>query len=127
PVEAMAVAHVEVAATAGVEGRVERDGLAEAALGFRGHRATLPEAGGGPGDLAPHQEFRRTKTATLRRIAASTEARGVLYQLYDWQRTALEPWRLMAQMANEFYGHPASPASWLPGARRAAAAFDLMG
>ena len=51
----------------------------------------------------------------------------MLYQLYDWQRTALEPWRLLAKMANEFYGHPASPASYLPGARRAAAAFDLMG
>ena len=51
----------------------------------------------------------------------------MLYQLYDWQRAALEPWRALAQAANEFYGHPVSPFSYLPGSRNAAAAFDLMG
>jgi poly(3-hydroxybutyrate) depolymerase len=51
----------------------------------------------------------------------------VLYQLYDWQRAAMEPWRAMAEMANDFYGHPASPLSYLPGSRNVAAAFDLMG
>jgi len=51
----------------------------------------------------------------------------VLYQFYDWHRTAMEPWRALAQMANEFYGHPVSPASYLPGSRRLAAAFNLVG
>jgi len=50
----------------------------------------------------------------------------MLYQLYDWQRAALEPWRLMAQAGNEIYGHPDSPLSYLPGSRNVAAAFDLM-
>ena len=50
----------------------------------------------------------------------------MLYQLYDWQRAALEPWRLFAQTANEIYGHPDSPLSYLPGSRNVAAAFDLM-
>ncbi|HXN16593.1 MAG TPA: polyhydroxyalkanoate depolymerase [Usitatibacter sp.] len=49
-----------------------------------------------------------------------------LYELYDWQRAALEPWRLFAQAANELYGHPDSPLSYLPGSRNVAAAFDLM-
>jgi poly-beta-hydroxyalkanoate depolymerase len=26
---------------------------------------------------------------------------AMLYQLYDWQRAALEPWRLFAQAANQ--------------------------
>jgi poly(3-hydroxybutyrate) depolymerase len=51
---------------------------------------------------------------------------ALLYQIYDWQRTALEPWRLFAQAANEIYGHPDSPLSYLPGSRNVAAAFDLM-
>src|SRR5436309_1967975 len=50
----------------------------------------------------------------------------MLYQLYDWQRAALEPWRHFAQAANELYGHPDSPLSYLPGSRNVAAAFDLM-
>src|ERR1700694_3363155 len=50
----------------------------------------------------------------------------MLYQFYDWQRTALEPWRVFAQAANELYGHPDSPLSYLPGSRNVAAAFDLM-
>jgi len=50
----------------------------------------------------------------------------MLYQIYDWQRAALEPWRLMAQAGNEIYGHPDSPLSYLPGSRNVAAAFDLM-
>ena len=51
---------------------------------------------------------------------------AMLYQMYDWQRTALEPWRMFAQAANEIYGHPDSPLSYLPGSRNVAAAFDLM-
>ncbi len=51
----------------------------------------------------------------------------MLYQLYDWQRAALEPWRAFAQAAHAFYGHPASPLAQLPGSRNVAAAFDLMG
>lgn len=50
----------------------------------------------------------------------------MLYQWYDWQRSALGPWRLFAQAANEIYGHPDSPLSYLPGSRNVAAAFDLM-
>ncbi|HYC35981.1 MAG TPA: polyhydroxyalkanoate depolymerase, partial [Usitatibacter sp.] len=50
----------------------------------------------------------------------------MLYQIYDWQRAAMEPWRLFAQVANELYGHPSSPLSSLPGSRNVAAAFDLM-
>jgi poly(3-hydroxybutyrate) depolymerase len=50
----------------------------------------------------------------------------MLYQLYDWQRAALEPWRAFAQAANELYAHPDSPLSYLPGSRNLAAAFDLM-
>ena len=50
----------------------------------------------------------------------------MLYQLYDWQRSALEPWRVFAQAANQMYGHPRSPWSHLPGSRNVAAAFDLM-
>ncbi|HSN20459.1 MAG TPA: polyhydroxyalkanoate depolymerase [Usitatibacter sp.] len=50
----------------------------------------------------------------------------MLYQFYDWQRAALEPWRAFAQAANELYGHPDSPLSYLPGSRNVAAAFDLM-
>jgi poly(3-hydroxybutyrate) depolymerase len=50
----------------------------------------------------------------------------MLYQWYDWQRTALEPWRLFTQAATEIYGHPDSPLSHLPGSRNVAAAFDLM-
>ena len=50
----------------------------------------------------------------------------MLYQIYDWQRAALEPWRLFAQAANQVYGHPDSPLSYLPGSRNVAAAFDLM-
>lgn len=50
----------------------------------------------------------------------------MLYQLYDWQRAAMEPWRYMAQFGTELYGNPASPWSQLPGSRNAAAAFDLM-
>ena len=51
---------------------------------------------------------------------------AMLYQIYDWQRAAMEPWRLFAQTANELYGHPDSPLSYLPGSRNVAAAFDLM-
>jgi poly(3-hydroxybutyrate) depolymerase len=51
---------------------------------------------------------------------------AMLYQIYDWQRSALEPWRAFAQAANELYGHPNSPLSYLPGSRNVAAAFDLM-
>src|SRR5688500_10122350 len=49
----------------------------------------------------------------------------MLYQWYDWQRAALEPWRLLARAGNEIYGHPHSPLFYLPGSRNVAAAFDL--
>jgi poly(3-hydroxybutyrate) depolymerase len=50
----------------------------------------------------------------------------MLYQIYDWQRAAMEPWRVFAHAANQIYGHPDSPMSYLPGSRNVAAAFDLM-
>ena len=49
-----------------------------------------------------------------------------IYQIYDWQRAAMEPWRVFARTANELYGHPGSPLSHFPGSRNVAAAFDLM-
>jgi len=55
-----------------------------------------------------------------------TTLEAMLYQMYDWQRAALEPWRLLARAGNEIYGHPDSPLSYLPGSRNVAAAFDLM-
>ncbi len=51
----------------------------------------------------------------------------MLYQFYDWQRAALEPWRAFAEAAGDFYGHPRGPLAWWPGSRNLAAAFDLMG
>ena len=51
---------------------------------------------------------------------------AMLYHMYDWQRAAMEPWRLFARAGNEIYGHPDSPLSYLPGSRNVAAAFDLM-
>ncbi|QJR11815.1 hypothetical protein DSM104443_02898 [Usitatibacter rugosus] len=50
----------------------------------------------------------------------------MLYQLYDWQRAAMEPWRYLAQVGTQVYGNPQSPWAQLPGSRNAAAAFDLM-
>jgi poly(3-hydroxybutyrate) depolymerase len=50
----------------------------------------------------------------------------MLYQFYDWQRTAMQPWRRLAEFGNEIYGHPGSPLSAIPGSRNLAAAFDLM-
>ena len=50
----------------------------------------------------------------------------MLYQLYDWQRAAMEPWRYLAQVGTQVYGNPQSPWAALPGSRNAAAAFDLM-
>jgi poly(3-hydroxybutyrate) depolymerase len=62
-------------------------------------------------------------------LAAGNEERGILeamlYQIYDWQRSAMEPWRVFAKAANELYGHPDSPLSYLPGSRNIAAGFDL--
>ncbi len=51
----------------------------------------------------------------------------MLYQFYDWHRAALQPWQALAEMADEFYGHPVSPMSYVPGSRNVAAAFNLMG
>ncbi|QJR15774.1 polyhydroxyalkanoate depolymerase [Usitatibacter palustris] len=47
----------------------------------------------------------------------------MLYQLYDWQRAALEPWRAFAEMGNQLYD---GPLAVVPGSRNVAAAFDLM-
>ncbi|HRE12601.1 MAG TPA: polyhydroxyalkanoate depolymerase [Usitatibacteraceae bacterium] len=50
----------------------------------------------------------------------------MLYQFYDWQRAAMEPWRALASLANAAYGNPGSPLSVVPGSRNVAAAFDLL-
>jgi poly(3-hydroxybutyrate) depolymerase len=62
----------------------------------------------------------------VRRSMAAPRGAKLLYELYDWQRRAMEPWRAFAEAANHFYGHPDSPFSYLPGSRNVAAAFDLM-
>src|SRR5512141_1443984 len=80
--------------------------------------------------LAPDQYSGRSQTDyTMRHCnncAAETLKALMLYELYDWHRSALQPWRLLAQAANELYGHPYSPLSFVPGSRNMAAAFDLM-
>ena len=127
PVHAVPAVEVEEAVAARLDGGEERQGFAVPSVGFWRHGRQFTRARSRPADLAAHRLCGRMKTDTLCRNAASTEVAGVLYQLYDWQRAAMEPWRALAQVANEFYGHPGSPMSYLPGSRNVAAAFDLMG
>src|SRR5262245_14340685 len=49
----------------------------------------------------------------------------MLYNLYEAQHTALTPYRYLAELTRGWYGNPFSPLSYLPLARRLAAASDL--
>jgi poly(3-hydroxybutyrate) depolymerase len=49
----------------------------------------------------------------------------MLYSLYEAQHTALIPFRFMAELSRGWFGHPFSPFSHLPMARRFAASSDL--
>src|SRR5260221_14723006 len=49
----------------------------------------------------------------------------VLYNLYEAQHTALAPLRYMAELSRGWFGHPFSPLSYSPFARRLAASSDL--
>src|SRR5688500_14686360 len=53
---------------------------------------------------AGENQYTLARHARLESEAPKLEA--MLYQIYDWQRAAMEPWRLFAQTANELYGHP---------------------
>ncbi|HXR57758.1 MAG TPA: polyhydroxyalkanoate depolymerase [Burkholderiales bacterium] len=49
----------------------------------------------------------------------------MLYSLYETQHTLLEPWRFAAEAARGWFGHPFSPFTYSPLARRITAANDL--
>ncbi|MBL8519711.1 MAG: polyhydroxyalkanoate depolymerase [Betaproteobacteria bacterium] len=50
----------------------------------------------------------------------------MLYQLHEFQRAALEPWRWWAQASAETLGNPLLPFSYVPNANKMAASLDLM-
>ena len=49
----------------------------------------------------------------------------MLYSLYEAQHTLLGPWRIAAEAARGWFGHPFSPFSYSPMARRIAASSEL--
>ena len=49
----------------------------------------------------------------------------MLYSLYETQHTLLGPWRIAAEATRGWFGHPFSPFSYSPLARRIAASTDL--
>ena len=49
----------------------------------------------------------------------------MLYSLYETQHTLLAPWRFAAEATRGWFGHPFSPLTYSPLARRIAAANDL--
>jgi poly(3-hydroxybutyrate) depolymerase len=49
----------------------------------------------------------------------------MLYSLHEAQHMALAPWRLWAELARGWFGHPFSPFVYLPLAKRLAASSDL--
>jgi len=49
----------------------------------------------------------------------------MLYDLYEAQHTLLGPWRIAAEAARGWYGHPFSPLAYSPIARRITASSDL--
>jgi poly(3-hydroxybutyrate) depolymerase len=49
----------------------------------------------------------------------------MLYNLYEAQHQMLGPWRIAAEAARGWFGHPFSPLSYSPVARRVTAASDL--
>lgn len=50
----------------------------------------------------------------------------MLYQMHEFQRSIMEPWRWWAQASVDALQNPLSPLSWVPSSNRAAAGFDLM-
>ncbi|MBL8514838.1 MAG: polyhydroxyalkanoate depolymerase [Betaproteobacteria bacterium] len=50
----------------------------------------------------------------------------MLYQLHEFQRAALEPWRWWAQASAHTLGNPLLPFSYAPNAKKVAASLDLM-
>lgn len=50
----------------------------------------------------------------------------MLYSFYDWQQTALAPWRMMAQAGLQVFSHPDLPLSETRYGRAMAATFELM-
>ncbi len=50
----------------------------------------------------------------------------MLYQIYETQRSMMEPFADLAEVAAKFYTNPAMPLAQLPIAQRVSAAYDLM-
>jgi poly(3-hydroxybutyrate) depolymerase len=50
----------------------------------------------------------------------------MLYQMHEFQRSIMEPWRWWAQTSVDALQSPMSPLSYVPASNRAAAGFDLM-
>lgn len=50
----------------------------------------------------------------------------MLYQIHEFQRTALEPWRWWAQIGTDVFKHPFSPLAYVPQAKNLHAGLDLM-
>jgi poly(3-hydroxybutyrate) depolymerase len=50
----------------------------------------------------------------------------MLYQIYETQRSMMEPFADLAEVAAKFYTNPAMPLSQLPMAQRVSAGYDLM-
>ena len=50
----------------------------------------------------------------------------MLYQMHEFQRSVMEPWRWWAQASVDALQSPMSPLSYVPASNRAAAGFDLM-
>ena len=63
--------------------------------------------------------------AQCRTAAILLWCRPMLYNLYEAQHQMLGPWRIAAEAARGWFGHPFSPWSSLPIARRIAASTDL--
>ena len=49
----------------------------------------------------------------------------MLYKLFEAQHQMLGPWRIAAEAARGWYGHPFSPLSYFPMARRITASSEL--
>ena len=50
----------------------------------------------------------------------------MLYQIHEFQRAIIEPWRFLAELGAGAYGSPSSPFSYVPGSNKYAAGFELM-
>jgi poly(3-hydroxybutyrate) depolymerase len=50
----------------------------------------------------------------------------MLYQIHEFQRAVLEPWRIWAELSAAICGSPLSPFAYAPSSRKFAAGFELM-